>query len=39
MARRVFDYVVGGGGTAGCLIAKRLSQKVGNDVLVAAAVR
>ena len=31
---RVFDYVIVGGGSAGCALAARLSERPGNDVLL-----
>jgi len=31
---RVFDYVIVGGGSAGCALAARLSERSGNDVLL-----
>ncbi|MBM4409205.1 MAG: hypothetical protein FJ038_11585, partial [Chloroflexi bacterium] len=34
MAERVWDYVIVGGGSAGCVLANRLSADPGTRVLV-----
>ena len=34
LGSKVFDYVIVGGGTAGCVLAARLSERSGNSVLL-----